>query len=404
MNEDRSPRTAGPADSNGSGDGVRWFERLLSIVKNRNGGSIRHDLEDALAHSAPTAEFTAKERTLLRNVLSLHERRVYDAMVPRADIIAVHEQAGLGEVLNVFRTAGHSRLPVYGETLDDPRGMVHIRDFLDFLAGRAEAGPIRRTGRPAKYLPTLAGIDLSLPLSDANILRPVLFVPPSMPALDLLVRMQASRTHMALVIDEYGGTDGLVSMEDVVELIVGDIEDEHDLEQGPMIAQSEDGSFVANARADLEEVSRALGVELATEETADEIDTVGGLIVLLAGRVPTRGELIPGRDNIEFEVLDADPRRLKRVRIHKRQPTDPGLPRRRPARRERPEEGGPAPEPHSDSAEAAAAAVVRGPEPPAAGPAPAEPPPAEAQQQPAIEGPAQPPNLAQQRPAQGHSR
>lgn len=331
MNEDRSPPPEKPSQLHPGG---RWLDRLLSLVRPRGGASIRDDLEDALAHSYPTEEFTAKERTLLRNVLALRERRVQDAMVPRADIIAIHEDASLGEVLNVFRTAGHSRLPVYGETLDDPRGMVHIRDFLDHLAARAEAGPSRRSARPsARKLTSLAGIDLTLPLSSAGILRPVLYVPPSMPALDLLVRMQASRTHMALVVDEYGGTDGLVSMEDVVELVVGDIEDEHDLDAGPMIAPSDDGTFIADARAPLEDVAQVIGVDIASSDLAEEVDTIGGLLVLMTGRLPARGELIRGPHNLEFEVLDADPRRLKRLRIHV-QPAEAPAPRRRPLRRD----------------------------------------------------------------------
>src|ERR671939_1008964 len=154
-------------------------------------------------------------------------------------------------------------------------------------------------------------------LASANILRPVLFVPRSMPTIDLLVRMQATRTHMALVIDEYGGTDGLVSIEDLVEMVVGDIEDEHDDAAAHMINRDGD-TFVADARASLEEASEALGVDLAIGDMAEEVDTLGGLIVTLAGRVPSRGELIAGPEHLEFEVLDADPRRVKRLRIHRR--------------------------------------------------------------------------------------
>jgi CBS domain containing-hemolysin-like protein len=163
-------------------------------------------------------------------------------------------------------------------------------------------------------------VDLSLALASANILRPVLFVPRSMPAIDLLVRMQATRTHMALVIDEYGGTDGLVSIEDLVEMVVGDIEDEHDDATALMIVQGADGTFVADARASLDEVKETLGVDLTEEEGAEDIDTIGGFIVTLAGRVPSRSELIVGPDGLEFEVLDADPRRVKRLRIHRRVP------------------------------------------------------------------------------------
>ena len=163
---------------------------------------------------------------------------------------------------------------------------------------------------------SLGALDLSLPLSAAKILRPVLFVPPSMPALDLLVKMQATRTHMALVIDEYGGTEGLASIEDIVEMVVGDIEDEHDLADEPMIERNEDGSFLVDARAPLDEISVALGTDLETRSDAEDVETIGGLVTALAGHVPVRGEIV-GEDDIEFEVLDADPRRIKRLKIYR---------------------------------------------------------------------------------------
>ncbi len=179
---------------------------------------------------------------------------------------------------------------------------------------------------------SLGALDLDLPLSAAKILRPVLFVPPSMPALDLLVKMQATRTHMALVIDEYGGTDGLVSIEDIVEMIVGDIEDEHDLDDGPKIEANEDGSFFVDARADLDEVSEILGADLAAMSEAEDLDTVGGLVTALAGHVPVRGEIIV-EGGFEFEVLDADPRRLKRLKIYREAKSACGRRRARRARR-----------------------------------------------------------------------
>ncbi|MFC0284519.1 hemolysin family protein [Camelimonas abortus] len=308
MNEDRSSHSGRSSHGAAKHDAPRWYERLLALGRHR-GGSVRDELEDVLEHSAPTGEFSPTERALLRNVLALNEMRVEDAMVPRADIVAIREDASLADALALFRSAGHSRLPVYGESLDDPRGMVHIRDFLDYLASC--------TPHDGGEAPAFAAIDLSVSLKDANLLRPVLYVPPSMPAADLLARMQSSRTHMALVIDEYGGTDGLVSMEDVVELIVGDIEDEHDFHAGPMIAAGENGAVEANARASLEEISRALGVPLAESEFADEIDTLGGLVAHMAGRIPAAGEFIEGPFDLVFEVLEADPRRLKRIRIHR---------------------------------------------------------------------------------------
>lgn len=316
----------------------RWYARLIQRFGLKPKDTIRGDLEDALAETLHNPSFSPQEREMLKNVLGFHRIRVDDVMVPRADIVAVPADTTLGALLGMFRTAGHSRLPVYGETLDDPRGMVHIRDFLDYLATRAEAGTSRRRGSQEERPPNLGEVDLSVTLATAKILRPVLYAPPSMPAVDLLVRMQATRTHMALVIDEYGGTDGLVSIEDLVEMVVGDIEDEHDEAGALLILQGEGDVFVADARATLEEVSEALKVDLAVGEMAEEVDTLGGLIVTLAGRVPSRGELIAGPDNLEFEVLDADPRKVKRLRIHRREaaPIAPALAERTTADRSEP--------------------------------------------------------------------
>ena len=296
--------------------------------------SLRDDIEDALEQSGPGEDFSAQERAILRNVLNLHEHRVHDIMVPRADIVAVGIDSALSDVLNVFRTAGHSRLPVHGDTLDDARGMVHIRDFVDYVAGFVETGARGRKARlqapteaqaaaqpgaadvRSQRLAALGAIDLSSPLSKAGIIRPVLFVPPSMPALDLLVKMQAARTHMALVIDEYGGTDGLVSIEDVVEMIVGDIEDEPDFDEPPTIQRVSPREFLLDARADLTSVARETGIDLTHSSDMDDIETLAGVITSATGRVPARGEVVRfATPPIEFEVVEADPRRVKRVRL-----------------------------------------------------------------------------------------
>lgn len=316
------------AHDDGEGSREGWLERLIGRFS-RGRDSARTDLEEALS-DASVGDLSPRERLMLKNVLGFHRVRVSDVMVPRADIIAVAADMTLAEVLQLFRTAGHSRLPAYGETLDEPLGMVHIRDFLDHIAGGPPAPEaVGEGGEPRRQ--DLAGIDLSVTLASANILRPVLFVPRSMPAIDLLAKMQASRTHMALVIDEYGGTDGLVSIEDLVEMVVGDIEDEHD-ETEHMILPEEAGTFVADARASLEEVSEALKLDLGPTAAPDDVDTLGGLIASSLGRVPSRGELIAGPGGLEFEVLDADPRRVKRVRIHRRATVrvgeDPGAGRR----------------------------------------------------------------------------
>ncbi len=321
MNEDRS-RSERPVRTLTETDDTRdhWYDRVLTRLGLKPRESIRHDLEDALDEAVEDTDFSPQERAMLKNVLSFHRIRVEDVMVPRADIVAVAADTNLGDLLNLFRTAGHSRLPVYGETLDDPKGMVHIRDFLDFIAMRADSGASESGASDEAPLPSLGLIDLSMALSSANILRPVLFVPRSMPAIDLLVRMQATRTHMALVIDEYGGTDGLVSIEDLVEMVVGDIEDEHDEDSTLTIVQAAEGTYIADARASLDDVKETLGVDLTEEEGAEDIDTIGGFIVTLAGRVPSRSEVIVGPAGLEFEVLDADPRRVKRLRILRRSP------------------------------------------------------------------------------------
>ncbi len=229
----------------GRNDRSSLFDRLRSLFV-REEASVRGDIEEALDDESLASDVSPQERAMLRNVLNLHELRVSDIMVTRGDIIAVGHEESLAEVAEVFRTAGHSRIPVYADTLDDPRGMIHIRDFFNYISGRsAEAGGVQ-----------LDAERLESSVSASDIIRPVLFVPPSMPALELLVKMQAARTHMALVIDEYGGTDGLASIEDIVELIVGDIEDEHDLVEGPLFSRTDENGWVVDARAELDDLER----------------------------------------------------------------------------------------------------------------------------------------------------
>lgn len=289
------------------------FERLRGMLGLET-ASARDDLEEQIAESTESGDLSQEERALLTNVLGLHELRVGDVMVPRADIIAVALDASLADVLATFRTAGHSRLPVHGDTLDDPKGMVHIRDFLDHLAGAALAPPAPRAAADEAAGCLVGALDLSAPLASADVLRQPLFVPLSMPALDLLRRMQSTHTHMALVIDEYGGTDGLVSMEDIVEAIVGDIADEHDEDEAPLIVKEAGGAYLIDARATLEEVEKGASLALSDHADADEVDTIGGLVTTLAGHVPEPGERVEGPHGVTFEVVDADPKRVKRVR------------------------------------------------------------------------------------------
>jgi CBS domain containing-hemolysin-like protein len=293
------------------------FEWLSAFFRHRNGTNLRDDLTDALAESETGAEsFSPAERAMLNNILRLREVRVEDVMVPRADIEALDITTKLGDLMNVFEQSGHSRMPVYAETLDDPRGMVHIRDVLAHITRAARARKGRATKKPAPPASALdlANVDLGRSIGELNLMRTVLFVPPSMLASDLMARMQASRTQMALVIDEYGGTDGLVSLEDIVEMVVGDIEDEHD-EDVPLITQAGDGVYVVDAKAEIDDVAKMIGGDFAPGEHGEYVDTIGGMIFNALGRVPARGEVVQAIPGFEFHVLDADPRRVKRVRI-----------------------------------------------------------------------------------------
>ncbi len=300
-------------------DGESFFSRVMRVMFGWKPGSIREDLEDVLEAGASTdTGFSPEESTLLKNILGLRERRVADVMRPRADIIAVRQDIVLGELLKVFENAGHSRLVVFRDALDDAVGMVHIRDLLGFMTRRAAEGAQTNTRRK-KPFPAgldLKAVDLSATLADAQLTREMLFVPPSMPAMDLLAKMQTSRIHLALVIDEYGGVDGIVSMEDIVEQIVGDIDDEHDDATTPDIVAQPDGSFLADARASLEDVVALIGGAFDVGEAAQEVDTLGGYLFARVGRIPVRGELVQGPAGFEIEVLDADPRRVKKLRIY----------------------------------------------------------------------------------------
>lgn len=318
-----------------------FWSRAMRFFRNHDPSSLRHDLAEALKTSDPAGDtaFSPEERAMLHNILRFREVRVEDVMVPRADIEAVEQDITIGELMMIFEESGHSRMPVYCESLDDPRGMIHIRDLLAYVTKQARnkrrtgakpanggAAPAAATGeKPAKAPKAqfdLARIDLNKTVLEAGIIRPVLFVPPSMLASDLMGRMQATRTQMALVIDEYGGTDGLASLEDIVEMVVGNIEDEHDDDQA-MITRVSDDVFIADARAELEELSATVGSDFDIREQLEDADTLGGLIFGSLGRIPVRGEVVQALPGFEFHVLDADPRRVKRVRITRKRSSPP---------------------------------------------------------------------------------
>jgi CBS domain containing-hemolysin-like protein len=305
-------------------------QSLLSALLGRFGlrsPSLREMVEAGLKEQPEgDAAFSTEEREMLRRLLRFGGLRVDDIMVPRADIIALAENDPLSELLRVFSEAGVSRIPLFSETLDDPRGMIHIKDLFRWLtkeaAGEIFDPPIAVVANAPEeaaheYPPQLdlSRIDLARPIAAAKIRRPVLYVPSSMPTTNLLIRMQSTRIHMALVVDEYGGTDGLVTIEDLVEQIVGDIEDEHDVAEAAYISVEPKLGLVASARTPIKQLEEHLGLKLLRPEEED-IDTLGGLMFALLGRVPVRGELVRHPSGLELEVLDADARRLKKVRIH----------------------------------------------------------------------------------------
>ena len=299
--------------SNGA-EPVSWFQRLFT--RKRNGNSIRENLADALSDDQDSADgFSPEERSMLTSILRLQDVRVEDLMTPRADIVAVSQDIKLAELLKLFETSGHSRMPVYGETLDDPRGMVHIRDVLAYITQKAAIGKSESGRRGQKSNPNLdlKNVSLSKPLSALKLIRNILFVPPSTPAPELMARMQADRMQIALVIDEYGGTDGLVSLEDIVEEIVGDIEDEHDDDE-VLIEDKGEGVFVCDAKAELDDIRELLGKSFSFGEHEEDVETIGGLVFDLIGRVPVRGEVITSH-GYEFRVLEADPRRIKKIEL-----------------------------------------------------------------------------------------
>lgn len=260
--------------------------------------TLREEIEDAIdeaEESGPVAgDLTSAERQMLRNLLHFGEQTAGDICVTRGDIMAVPSDISFDKLVRAFADAGHSRLPVYGESLDAVIGMVHIKDIF------------------------MASVDPSRDRSLASLMREPLFVPESMGVIELLARMRAQRIHLAIVVDEFGGTEGLVTIEDVVEEIVGDIEDEHDEAEIGMLTMLEDGLWEADARLELEELAQAVDARLSSEE--DEVDTLGGLVFLLAGHIPAKGECVTHPSGWKLEAVDSDPRRIIRVRLHAPEP------------------------------------------------------------------------------------
>ena len=276
----------------------RTFARLRSFFKlirrPRDGETLRETIDEMIEE--PSTEdphpLSAHERVLIGNILKVHGRTAADVMVPRIDIVALDVETPFPEVVKCMVEQGHSRVPVYRETLDDVIGFIHVKDVLAPVADRQQT----------KLAP---------------ILRKVLFVAPSLPTLDLLVQMRQARTHIAMVVDEFGGIDGLVTIEDLIEEIVGEIEDEHDVADSPSLTERADGTLIVDARTPIEVLEERQGTRLRPTAEQEEVDTLGGLVSSLAGRVPKRGEIIAHPSGIEFEILDADPRRIKRLRVRR---------------------------------------------------------------------------------------
>jgi len=262
-----------------------WFMQVLGI-----GRFVKKAEEDNLLED----NFVGKENTqeMLVNLRNLQTLRLDDISVPRADIIALSDEASFEDVIEVFRTSTSTRVPVYSDTLDNPLGLIHLKDFA-----------------------LSHGFGSSNVFNMKSVLRPLIYVPPSMTLGTLLQRMQAEHIHMALVIDEYGGVEGLVTIEDLLEQIVGDIIDEHDVEEDQLWLEERVGVYLVYARLELEDFLEQTGVDLRNPETDEEYDTIGGLVSSLTNRIPVRGEVIKDKMNNEYSVVDADPRSIKRVRV-----------------------------------------------------------------------------------------
>ncbi len=287
----------GSLNDNGMSLRSLW-QRLRGLFGHKDAESLRDTIEEIIgaaqeseSEAQGVASISDDERVMLGNILKLRHLTAYDVMVPRADIVSVEIGMPIDELIERMISAGHSRLPVYRKTLDEVIGIVHIKDLL-------------------AYVERKKAFDL------ADILRRVLIVAPSMRVLDLLLEMRLSRVHMAMVIDEFGGIDGLITIEDLVEEIVGEIEDEHDVSEMPKLSLRADGTMIADGRATIEEFEDLVGPVLSVDEREEDIDTLGGLLFSLAGRVPSRGELVVHPNSgISFEVMEADPRRVKRLRL-----------------------------------------------------------------------------------------
>lgn len=298
MNDDPSSRK--PRGENGADDGGSLMSLLRGLLSGmrRSEDPVREAIAELVEEDdSPTSSLSTHERLMLLNVLRLRDVTAYDVMVPRVDIIGVEVETPLSEVVETIARCGHSRLPVYRGTLDEVIGMVHVKDVL----------PIAAKGRTVHL---------------QHLLRKVPCISPAVRVLELFLDMRAQRYHMALVVDEYGGIDGLVTIEDLIEQIVGDIEDEHETDAEPAMVMGDDGVLIADARVALEDFEERFGISFS-EEDKEDTDTLGGLVFRISGKVPSRGEIIVHPSGLEFEVLQSDPRRIHRLRVYHIAPRPP---------------------------------------------------------------------------------
>ncbi|MBL4602366.1 MAG: HlyC/CorC family transporter [Emcibacteraceae bacterium] len=287
-----------PDGANGQQNGF-WASIRKIFTRSNIDQALKESLEEVIEEiEADEGTLGVEERSIIMNTLSFGDLRVDDVMVPRADIVAVEENSSFDEMINIFVGASTSRLPVYRETLDEVIAMVHIKDAFRTFARNKENN----------NFPSVKSIQ-----------RPILFVPPSMKLIDLLTKMQKTHIHMALVVDEYGGTDGLLTIEDLVEQIVGDIEDEHDMVEEVMMKEQADGNLYVDARLPIEELEDLLNIDFLNDEQDDDVDTLGGLVFTLAGHIPQKGEVIEHENGIRFEIIEGDSRHIEYILVHRKQ-------------------------------------------------------------------------------------
>ena len=287
-----------PDGTNGQQNGF-WASIRKIFTRSNIDQALKESLEEVIEEiEADEGTLGVEERSIIMNTLSFGDLRVDDVMVPRADIVAVEENSSFDEMIDIFVGASTSRLPVYRETLDEVIAMVHIKDAFRTFARNKEKNKF----------PSVKSIQ-----------RPILFVPPSMKLIDLLTKMQKTHIHMALVVDEYGGTDGLLTIEDLVEQIVGDIEDEHDIVEEVMMKEQSDGNLYVDARLPIEELEDLLNIDFLNDEQDDDVDTLGGLVFTLAGHIPQKGEVIEHENGIRFEIIEGDSRHIEYILVHRKQ-------------------------------------------------------------------------------------